>query len=63
MIKPIVYHSFEEKEVLEKKLLADIPVEKRLSVSKALMSIFYNAGKRKQNASGHTENEKSVSGK
>ncbi len=40
MIKPIIYHSFEEKEVLEKKLMAVIPNEKRLRASKALMNIF-----------------------
>ena len=63
MIKPIVYHSFEEKEILAKKLIADIPVEKRLSVSKALMDIFYNAGKEKQSRSNHHAKNKSVPGK
>ena len=40
MIKPIIYHSIEEKEALEKKLTADIPKEKRLRASWALMNIF-----------------------
>jgi len=46
MIKPIVYHSFQEKELLEKKLMNDMPLRKRQSVSKALISIFYNPGKK-----------------
>jgi hypothetical protein len=40
MIKPIVYHNFEEKEALEKQLMAAIPDKKRASASKALMNIF-----------------------
>ncbi len=40
MIKPIVYHNFEEKEALEKELMAAIPEKKRASASKALMDIF-----------------------
>ena len=47
MIKPIVYHSFEEKEKLEKELMAQIPYEKRKSAAKVLMSIFYNASRTK----------------
>jgi hypothetical protein len=50
MIKPIVYHSFEEKEILEKKLLADMPLKRRQAVSAALMSIFFFS-KKKMNAS------------
>jgi hypothetical protein len=46
MIKPIVYHSFEEKEVLERELNASIPFKKRLHMSKTLMDIFYNASRR-----------------
>jgi len=41
MIKPIVYHSIEEKEALEEKLMAAIPVEKRKSAATELMNIFY----------------------
>jgi len=59
MIKPIVYHSFEEKEALERKLLAEIPVRKRLSISKALMNIFYISGKSKQNPSTPSGNTNS----
>jgi len=40
MIKPIVYHNIEEKELLEKELMAAIPDKKRASASKALMNIF-----------------------
>jgi len=40
MIKPIVYHNIEEKNALEKELMAAIPNEKRVSASKALMNIF-----------------------
>ena len=40
MIKPIIYHSFEEKEQLEKVLMAKIPAQKRKAVAKALMEIF-----------------------
>ena len=46
MIKPIVYHNFEEKELLEKKLMAIIPQDKRLSASEALMNIFYTSKKK-----------------
>jgi hypothetical protein len=47
MIKPIVYHNFEEKELLEKKLMAIIPQDKRQSASEALMSIFYTSKKKR----------------
>jgi transcriptional regulator with XRE-family HTH domain len=40
-IKPIVYHSFEEKERLEKELMAAIPSEKRKAIARSLMSIFH----------------------
>lgn len=40
MIKPIVYHNIEEKEALERKLMATIPSNKRASASKALMNLF-----------------------
>jgi hypothetical protein len=43
MIKPIVYHSFEEKEILERELMAIIPIKRRRLVAKALMDIFYKA--------------------
>lgn len=39
-IKPIVYHSFAEKEKLEKDLIRSIPEEKRKRVATDLMSIF-----------------------
>jgi hypothetical protein len=42
MIKPILYRNFEEKELLERKLMTIIPHDKRLSASEALMDIFYN---------------------
>lgn len=51
MIKPIVYHDFDEKELLEKKLMAVIPEEKRLSASEALMNIFYNSKRKKKSSS------------
>lgn len=41
MYKAYVYHSFEEKEALEKELLAKIPFKKRKALSKALMNFFY----------------------
>lgn len=47
MIKAIVYHSIEEKSVLEKGLMAAIPEDKRVSASKALMDIFSNQGKKR----------------
>ncbi len=51
MIKPIVYHNFEKKELLEKKLMAIIPQDKRLSASEALMNIFYTSKKKKRSSS------------
>ncbi len=46
MIKPIIHHTIEEKEALEKKLMAVIPNEKRLRASKALMNIFSHQKKK-----------------
>jgi hypothetical protein len=46
MIKPIVYRHIEEKEVLERKLMASIPNKKRASTSKALMDIFAHPKKK-----------------
>jgi hypothetical protein len=43
MIKAIVYHSFEEKEILERELMARIPIKRRRLLSRALMDIFYKA--------------------
>ena len=45
MIKPIVYHSFEDKAKLEKELMAQIPYEKRKALAKELAFIFYNASR------------------
>ena len=50
MIKPIVYHSFEEKAKLEKELMAQIPYEKRKALAKELAFIFYNASREKSSA-------------
>jgi hypothetical protein len=47
MIKAIVYHNIEEKEALERKLMAGIPDKKRASASKALMNIFSRQGKKR----------------
>lgn len=49
MIKPIIYHSFQEKQKIEQELLAQIPIEKE-AVAKELMSIFYNASRKKSAA-------------
>jgi len=50
-IKPIIYHSFEEKEQLEKHLMAAMPEEKRNAVAVSLMAIFHTParGRRKKN--------------
>jgi transcriptional regulator with XRE-family HTH domain len=50
-IKPIIYHSFEEKEQLEKDLMAAMPEEKRNAVAVSLMAIFHTParGRRKKN--------------
>lgn len=58
MIKPIIYHSFEEKEVLERELNANIPFKKRLYMSKTLMDIFYYASRKNQRFSNHTPKRK-----
>lgn len=53
MIKPIIYHSFEEKEQIEKDLLATMPEEKRKAMAVSLMSIFHTpAGGRRKKSSG-----------
>lgn len=49
-IKPIVYHSFEEKEQIEKELLTTIPDEKRNGIAASLMSIFHQPARRKKPA-------------
>jgi len=59
MIKPIVYHNFEEKELLERKLMAIIPQDKRLSASEALMNIFYTSKKKKRAIQNQNRNDKS----
>ena len=59
MIKPIVYHNFEEKELLEKKLMAIIPKAKRLSASEALMNIFYTSKKKRKVLPNQNRNDKS----
>lgn len=41
MIKPILYHSFEEKEQIERDLFATMPTEKRKALAVELMSIFH----------------------
>jgi hypothetical protein len=41
-IKPILYHSFEEKEKIERELMEQIPYEKRKALAKELMDIFHN---------------------
>jgi hypothetical protein len=46
MIKPIVYHNIEEKELLEKEMMASVPEKKREKVSRALMKIFYRPSKK-----------------
>ena len=50
-IKPILCHSFEEKEKIEKELMPQIPYEKRKAVAKELMSIFHNGSKSKLSVS------------
>lgn len=51
MIKPIVYHGFEEKEQLEKDLFAAMPMEKRNKLAVELMSIFHTADTKKKRPS------------
>jgi transcriptional regulator with XRE-family HTH domain len=46
-IKPIIYHTFAEKEQLEKKLFAKMPEEKRRAVAASLMSMFHKPTKKK----------------
>lgn len=41
MIKPILYHSFEEKKQIERELFAAMPTEKRNALAAELMSIFH----------------------
>lgn len=48
MTKPIVYHSFEEKAVLEKKLSRRVSKNDVTKASIALMNIFFLAGKKRR---------------
>lgn len=50
LIKPILYHSFEEKAQIEKELLATMPEEKRNAIAVSLMSIFHQPARRKKPA-------------
>jgi len=58
MIKPILYQSFEEKELLEKELMAEVSPKKREILSRALMDIFHKAKKVEQ--PNQTKKEKST---
>lgn len=52
MIKPIIYHSYSEKQAIDEAVIAKVPAEKRLAVSQALMDIFHESFKnRDENAS------------
>ena len=50
-IKPILYHSFEEKKKLEKDLFRSMPKEKRKRLAMELMSIFHTPKKTKKRTS------------
>ena len=57
-IKPILYHSYEEKKKIEKELMAQIPYEKRKALAKELMDIFYKAPITKSPDSSSKNSEK-----
>jgi hypothetical protein len=46
MIKPIIYRTIEEKELLEREMMAAIPPSKRELISRALMDIFRRSNKK-----------------
>lgn len=48
MIKPILYHSFEEKKQIERDLFVTMPTEKRNALAVELMSIFHNPAEPKK---------------
>jgi hypothetical protein len=52
MTKPIVYHSFKEKAVLEKKLARRVSKNDVRKASIALMNIFFLAGKKRRSKKG-----------
>jgi hypothetical protein len=45
MIKPIIYHSYSEKQAIAEVVIANVPAEKRLAISQALMDIFHESFK------------------
>lgn len=51
LIKPILYHSFEQKEQIERELLAKMPAKKRKAVAASLMSIFHTPASEKKRKS------------
>lgn len=61
MIKPILYHSFEEKESLEREIMASIPTEKKESVAKTLVNIFSNTASKTNRTRIHAVKVKSTS--
>jgi len=46
MTKPIVYHSFKEKEAIERELMVHIPKRRRRFIAKALMDIFHQSSQK-----------------
>ena len=45
MIKPIIYYSYSEKQAIDEAAIANVPAEKRLAISQALMEIFHESFK------------------
>jgi hypothetical protein len=58
MIKPIVYHSFQEKEILERSLMAAIPKQRKKVIARALMRIFYGSVVKHTTADHDSKNDR-----
>jgi hypothetical protein len=61
MIKPIVYHNIEDKNVLGKELMATIPDKKLASASKSLINIFSRRGRKNPVRRLATDNKTMIS--
>jgi hypothetical protein len=55
MIKPIIYYSYSEKQAVDEAAIVNVPAEKRLAISQALMDIFDESFKNQTGEASKTQ--------
>lgn len=55
MTKPIIYHSYFEKQAVDEAAIVNVPAEKRLAISQALMDIFDESFKNQTGEASKTQ--------